>query len=553
MFAIPQLRLIFLSLFISSVLLPMKPFAYSSDDSSEDYPIKFTKKIPFNSNPYKSRRNFRDEKIPTSGEQPYRPKGRYNKPNEINSNYKQFIETAPDKVTLKILCLKDPEIAFENSYCKKLLLHGLPGNGKTSLAKAIGLETYGKYYYIDASSLLTKWKNCHEDLKSEIQPLIDKGEPIVIIWDEINCITDQYKNNSSSDSTMPAALWSLFDYCEEEAPFLFMIGTTNNHPDDFPKQLTSRFGKTDRVLIPCPDFITRQQIMNNKFKSKQSNLTDDDKNILLEQLEGRSCRDIVKILDLAIAYSVRTNKVITRELVDLSIEEYPLEPSEYQRLAQILNTTENEIQQAITDKVLLEKNREIVDFIIKKKGIALQKASLDQANRQYNENREQTAQYRQEDRENNNKNTAEHAVINLTMNSINRSAQVNASVGIGGANVGGNVTHQIVLDKDYETIKHVLSADKKIYFEEAQARSAAAQAQEAVQAQQNQPDQQDDQKIPKKRSFGNKFVLTVGHGIGIGAVGGGAMAGPIGIPVGAVLGGVVCAAEVLAEESCIIQ
>jgi hypothetical protein len=464
---------------------------------------------------------YQNLKNTTSDTDQYKPVGAksgYSNPNEINSNYKQFIESAPNRIKLILRGLKYPEKVKKMDCLKRLLLYGEPGNGKTSLAKAIGLEIYGKYYYISTPNLLDSYKNCHTNLLTEINPLIEKGEPGVIIFDEINCITDQSKNHNSSDETMPTALSLLLDYCAENAPFLFIIGTTNNDQNDFPEKLNSRFG-SNKVCIPYPNDILRKQIINEQLIEEKNNLTEDNITDLVKQLEGKSCRDIINIVHESILYSFGEDNIVTMDLINLAIEQFPCTFSKYKILAQILNKTEDEIRKLQKEFYLLQNNRELVDFIHKQEQLELQKESINQAKQFHNENKAQTAQYRQEDLDRHNQEAGEQAFLNLTMNSINRSAQVNFGVCIGGASAGIGGTQQIVKKEDYEIVKNALSEEKKKGFEDAQAKFDAAQS---AQLEQNQ--QSEEAKINQVNQLAAYASIATVFGMAVG--------GPIGTFIG---------------------
>ncbi|HJZ23530.1 MAG TPA: hypothetical protein VJ201_03685 [Candidatus Babeliales bacterium] len=297
---------IFLLLFISSV-------SFSMNDS---------RKNPVNS----IDDNFQNV---VSNHGPYKPKGEYSDPDKINYEFNEkLIEAAPEEIKLLIGGLKDCEMASENSYLKKLLLYGHSGNGKTELAKAIGIAVFGKYYYIPTHYAFSSCEGCHQDLHIEINQLIQKGEPIAVIFEDVNW--------KSSHTNISGCFASLLDCCEKEAPFLFLIAIACDELYECHEQFIRKF-EDNLVHVPYPNFSTRKQIVSYCLNKWKHNLTTNDITDLAQRFEGITCRNIEHFIDNASMFSLMNNEIITLEEIRLTEETNPYTPSKYERLAKLLN------------------------------------------------------------------------------------------------------------------------------------------------------------------------------------------------------------------------
>lgn len=333
MFAKPYLYPFFLSLFICSVSLAMwDPTKVSENSIGADFRI-----INLKYNDY------------------HRTQGEYSKPEEINSElYNQIIETAPARVKLLVRGLiKNREEDLKLSCLKNALLHGESGNGKTELAKAMGITGLGKYYYMPAHYALSSCDSCRKQFGSEIDHLIQKKEPIAVIWDNIIC--------SSSDLYRYAFLASLLEQCKRKAPFLFIIAITSNEVGDFPDMLTRRF-ESNKIYIPHPNLSSRNQIVSYYLNKKEHTLTTHDIAELAERLDDRTCRNIKKIVDASAAFSLLTNKIITLKEIKHAEEESPYEPSKYELLAQKFDMPREKARELWSIRHILKKEHTLLQY-----------------------------------------------------------------------------------------------------------------------------------------------------------------------------------------------
>jgi hypothetical protein len=362
MFAKPRLCPIFLSLVVSSITFSM----YNPKDKPSPYQYNYPSKNT-------------DYVYNSSSEHQYKPKGIYGNKNNLDPILvDQLINNAPTRVQLFVRGLRRRDESPLNTRLKRMLLFGVPGNGKTSLAKAIALKTFGQYYFIRSSDMLDSWKNCQQNLRAEIDFLITKiNGPIIVIYDEVDQITNQYKDRNSSDKGMPAAFWSLLDYCAEELPDLCFICTTNNESNDFPDPLISRFGR-NMICIPNPDLQLRKQLIYYYLDKIKHNLTEQDIHDFAQRLDRRSCRDIRGIIDDAFLFLPEDEIIVTLEEIRSAEEENPYELSKHQRLARRLNITEDALKELMIDKALFEEYREIMDYTHKERDYNLQRASFNQ-------------------------------------------------------------------------------------------------------------------------------------------------------------------------------
>lgn len=303
----------------------------------------------------------------------YTPRGYFSGEERLDpSLVQQVIDQASDRVKLLVLGLKNSGMARRNSRLKRLLLFGPSGSGKTLLAKAIGLAALGEYYLIRTPDILDSWKNCHQNLHAEIDPLIKRKKPLVVILDEMDQLTNQYKNTNSSDSNMPTALWGLLDDCEMKAPYLFFIGTTNNDKSDFPDQIISRFG-SNMVHVPCPNSAICKKIICYQLKQEKHNLSAGDIDEIVQQLDGRTGRDIVGIVDEASLLAFQGGGLITSAIINLAIEQNPPALSKDEILADALNISPAQVSELRLLKTLIEQYREVIDYHYKKEGFEQQK------------------------------------------------------------------------------------------------------------------------------------------------------------------------------------
>jgi AAA+ superfamily predicted ATPase len=199
---------------------------------------------------------------------------------------------------------------------KRLLLVGKPGTGKTTLAKAIAIKCGYDYYVIEAPFLLNEYKNSGpQNLLREIYPVLESGEKVVVILDELTELTDRYKKEHDSDATVAAALWILLDSCAQYDN-VFFIGTSNKQKKDLPAQLQSRFDE-DIITINMPDAVARKRMLQHFLKHERHKIDAAFLQYLVKKTNGRSAREIEKLVCKAIQYAnVRTPRRYTVQQKD---------------------------------------------------------------------------------------------------------------------------------------------------------------------------------------------------------------------------------------------
>jgi len=206
------------------------------------------------------------------------------------------------------LPLKKPEVFTKMGIrpVKGILLVGLPGTGKTLIAKAVATEGQVNFISIKGPEVFSKWVGESEKAVREIFRKARMAAPCIIFIDEIDAIASA-RSGADSDShvgerivnTLLTEMDGLLNLKN-----VVVLGATNRPELVDPAIL--RPGRFDRVLeIPIPDEKTRLEIF--KVHTKKMPLEKDvDLKALASATESYTGADIEAICREAGMQAIRT-------------------------------------------------------------------------------------------------------------------------------------------------------------------------------------------------------------------------------------------------------
>ncbi len=157
---------------------------------------------------------------------------------------------------------KDYQLFDPKSMERGILFYGLPGTGKTMIAKAIATKVKATFFSIDASQLLDKYKGGTVQRMKQLFEEASKCERAIIFIDEIDSIlmkqSDSTEQHAKQDLNQWLALMNGIN-ANKKYDRLMFIGTTNDPNSIAPAALRpGRFGLHFRLDIP--DLNTREAL-----------------------------------------------------------------------------------------------------------------------------------------------------------------------------------------------------------------------------------------------------------------------------------------------------
>jgi transitional endoplasmic reticulum ATPase len=165
---------------------------------------------------------------------------------------------------------------------KGILLSGLPGTGKTLLAKAVASQSSANFISVKGPALLNKYIGESERSVREVFHKARQAHPCIIFFDEIDALAP--RRGSGSNDVTDRILSQLLTELDgiEALKGVVVLGATNR-PDMLDPALL-RPGRFDQTFeLPLPDLATRQQIFAVHTRNKPLAA-----NVDLDQLAAKS-------------------------------------------------------------------------------------------------------------------------------------------------------------------------------------------------------------------------------------------------------------------------
>ncbi|MDO5850436.1 MAG: CDC48 family AAA ATPase [Methanobacteriaceae archaeon] len=206
---------------------------------------------------------------------------------------------------------------------KGTLLYGVPGTGKTLLAKAVANESEANFISVKGPELLSKWVGESEKGVREIFRKAKQTAPTVIFFDEIDSIASSRGGNDGDSGVTKRVVNQLLTEMDglEELEDVAIIAATNR-PDIIDAGLM-RPGRFDRhIKVDTPNYDSRLKIF--EVHTKDMPLAKDvDLSKLAKNAEGYVGADIEAVCREAAMLTLRENldaEEITMDYFDKAME-----------------------------------------------------------------------------------------------------------------------------------------------------------------------------------------------------------------------------------------
>lgn len=206
--------------------------------------------------------------------------------------------------------IKFPELyeQFGLSGGTGILLYGLPGTGKTTIARAIAHEVSAPMYVVKLSDVMNKWVG---ESEKRIHSLFEKARstPVsIIFFDDFDALGGERSDDNNVNNKIIVELINQMDGFRKNTNTIVLLAATNN-PWIIDSAIMRRF--EHHIYVPLANHDARIAMLQKQLKNIPT-AADIDYNALSDMIKGYNGADIVAVIKNAKTAALERTKEAQR-------------------------------------------------------------------------------------------------------------------------------------------------------------------------------------------------------------------------------------------------